>query len=218
LQQIFSIYTCRLARGILIFRGPVLFAGTHARCAGRWYSMVLAIAILVATAVLNPAQASAERLSTDTVLVAQEAGSCEPPESSATAGEAPAISDFMKFDHLPPFLDFLTGVRHDDYVQAHQALCRIVNATRTSQGKRMVAREMDQATFEALFEFRLVLAKVERTLAVVVNLRDLPEVTKRAVRDSAIEIGSACNACHQKTGGPGGVVPPNPRIRAILGD
>jgi hypothetical protein len=149
---------------------------------------------------------------------AAQGTSCPTPDRSGDSRATPDLPDFMKFDHLPPYLDFLTSVRNDDYLQAQAALCRIINATRTAPGRRMIARDLDQDAFEAFIEFREVLTRAERLVAVLAETRDVPAASRGFLRNAAIEIGSACNACHQKTGGPGGVVPPNPRIRAILGD
>jgi hypothetical protein len=138
---------------------------------------------------------------------AAHSADCPLPGVAAAGVVAPTLSDFMKYNHLPPFLAFLHAVRHDDYREAERALCAILVATRTPQGRKMVTQEIDQETFEYLIEFRESVSRAHRFVHALADDREVSAATRTLLLDLTLEIGDSCHMCHVALGGPEGPGP-----------
>jgi hypothetical protein len=172
-----------------------------ARRAGRRHAIPCLLALALATVLVM----SGAR------VASAQADRCPPPPDTGGGLEAPSLPQFMKEQHLPPFLAFMRALYEDDYLGARLSLCRILNATRTDTGRRLMTRDLDQEQFEYLLRFREVVGRAERVSATLMEMTVVPEASRQALNGLAIEVGAACESCHEATGGPVDTTPRRPR-------
>lgn len=101
---------------------------------------------------------------------------------------------FMKRRHLEPFLHMMGALHAENYEEAAWAVCNMLAASNAPTNRQIFIREMSQDEFELWLQVRTLFERQRRMLQIY-DRNPEPNL-KHAINSTVIEIGAACDACH----------------------